>query len=146
MILRDPTEADEAGWRELWAGYLAFYEASIPEAVTAATWRRLIDPEGPIFGRLAEGEDGVLLGLCHCILHEGTWSVASCCYLEDLFVRPEARGTGIGRALIEDALALARAKGWARLYWHTRDSNATARRLYDRFGEADGFVRYRLFL
>jgi hypothetical protein len=35
-----------------------------------------------------------------------------------------------------------RAEGWARLYWMTRADNVQARRLYDRFAQADGFVRY----
>jgi GNAT superfamily N-acetyltransferase len=50
----------------------------------------------------------------------------------------------VGRALIEDLMALARAKGWQRLYWHTDEDNVVARRLYDRFVESDGHVRYRL--
>jgi ribosomal protein S18 acetylase RimI-like enzyme len=52
----------------------------------------------------------------------------------------------VGRALIEDVLELARETPWARVYWRTRADNAAARRLYDRFCEADGFVRYRLLL
>ena len=35
-----------------------------------------------------------------------------------------------------------RAEGWARLYWMTKEDNVQARRLYDRFAQADGFVRY----
>ena len=58
----------------------------------------------------------------------------------------DARGHGIGRALIEDLLALARDRGWSRMYWHTNVSNQTARRLYDGFAKADDFVRYRMIL
>ena len=48
--------------------------------------------------------------------------------------------------MIEDLIALARARGWSRLYWHTQAGNVPARRLYDSFVRADDFVRYRLFL
>ena len=41
---------------------------------------------------------------------------------------------------------MAKARGWARLYWHTRQGNETARRLYDKFAGADDLVRYRLIL
>jgi GNAT superfamily N-acetyltransferase len=68
------------------------------------------------------------------------------CYLEDLFVDPAARGGGVGRALIEDLIALARGQGWQRLYWNTDTSNETARRLYDSFVQDDGHIRYRLVL
>lgn len=68
------------------------------------------------------------------------------CYLEDMFVAPDARGRGIARALIDDLAALARAKGWRRLYWHADQANAPARRLYDSYVQADGHIRYRMVL
>lgn len=142
-MIRAPLPGDAAAWRRLWAGYLAFYGTALPEAVTAATWTRLLDPAAPIFGRVAE-RGGDLAGFALCVLHAGTWSLAPTCYLEDLYVDPHARGGGIGRALIADLVETARAQGWASLYWHTRSDNAAARRLYDTFGRADGFVRYRL--
>lgn len=145
MTIRDPVTADEAGWLRLWAGYLAFYGEALPEAVTAETWRRILDPASAVFARLAE-RDGALVGMTVNVLHEGTWTTAPTCYLEDLFVAPEARGAGIGRALIADLIALGRIRGWSRLYWHTRIDNAAARRLYESFAPADDFCRYRLTL
>jgi len=41
---------------------------------------------------------------------------------------------------------LGRDNGWSRVYWHTRQSNEAARRLYDKFAKADDFVRYRMIL
>ena len=61
-------------------------------------------------------------------------------------VDPQARGHGLGRALIDDLLILARDRGWSPIYWHTRRSNEAARRLYDNYVEADDFVRYRMIL
>lgn len=142
--IRDPNATDEPQWRRLWAGYCDFYEASLADEITSATWRRMLDPASAIHGRLAElGGDGVC-GFSLYVLHEATWTLGPVCYLEDLFVAPEARGAGIGRALIDDLFQLGRAHGWSRLYWHTRNDNATARRLYDAFCPADGFVRYRI--
>jgi GNAT superfamily N-acetyltransferase len=141
-ILRDPTAADERAWRELWLGYNAFYEASIPESVTLRTWQRVLDPNSPIFGRLAV-VNGDLVGLSVSVVHEGTWTLAPLCYLEDLFVQPEFRRRGLGRLLIQDLVDRAKSRGWSRLYWHTRSSNP-ARRLFDEFLLADDFVRYRL--
>jgi GNAT superfamily N-acetyltransferase len=142
IAIRDPRPADEAAWRDLWAAYNAFYETAVPEAVTARTWQRILDPESPIFGRLAVANDDVA-GFSICVLHEGTWVVRTICYLEDLFVAPKFRGQGLGRMLIADLVQRARAKRWSRLYWHTRDDNP-ARRLYDEFTKADRFVRYKL--
>lgn len=145
LLIRDPKPADEAAWRRLWSGYVAFYEAEVSEAVTAATWQRLLTPGSNMFGRIAEWQDTVA-GFTVSVLHPGSWTLTPNCYLEDLFVDPEARGHGLGRALIDDLVRLGRDKGWSRIYWHTRQSNEAARRLYDSFAEADDFVRYRLFL
>lgn len=144
MIVRDPTPADEAAWRQLWAGYLAFYETVLPRAVTDRTWQRILDPASSLFARVAE-DNGEVIGFCVNVLHEGTWTPDPICYLEDLFVTAERRGAGVGRMLIEDLIARARERGWSRLYWHTQSSNP-ARRLYDRFVAADDFVRYRIVL
>ena len=144
-VIRDPRPDDEAAWRQLWSGYVDFYEAEINDAVTAATWQRLFTPGSGMFGRIAEW-DGAVAGFTVSVVHPGSWTLAPLCYLEDLFVEPAARGHGIGRALIQDLIALARERGWSRVYWHTRQGNATARLLYDRFAKADDFVRYRIFL
>ncbi len=142
--IRDPTATDEAAWRGLWSRYNAFYQAHIPEAVTARTWQRILDPASSIFGRLAVIE-GEVVGFSVSVLHDSTWTIGAACYLEDLFVAVAFRGRGCGRLLVQDVADWAKAKGCARLYWHTRANNP-ARRLYDEFVAADDFVRYRLSL
>lgn len=52
-IIRDPAASNEDAWRQLWSDYNAFYETSVPEAVTARTWQRVLDPASAVFGRLA---------------------------------------------------------------------------------------------
>jgi ribosomal protein S18 acetylase RimI-like enzyme len=143
IVIRDPSPSDEAAWRKLWAGYNEFYEKQVEEAVTASTWRRLLLKSNGLFGRLAV-YDGAMAGFTACVLHAGTWTQQPICYLEDLFVDPALRGKGIGEALIDDLIARAKELGWSRLYWHTRENNAVARRLYDKFAMADDFVRYRI--
>jgi GNAT superfamily N-acetyltransferase len=56
---------------------------------------------------------------------------------------PDARGTGIGRALIEAVYARAKAAGSERVYWQTHETNAIAQRLYDRIAVRSGFIVYR---
>jgi GNAT superfamily N-acetyltransferase len=144
MIIRDPSLSDEAAWKRLWAGYTAFYQASIPDAITERTWQRILDPTSAIFARLAE-DDSKVIGFTVSVVHEGTWTANPVCYLEDLFVDPDHRRQGAGRLLITDLVGRARNQRWSRLYWHTRTDNP-ARRLYDEFTQADDFVRYRLTL
>jgi GNAT superfamily N-acetyltransferase len=143
LTIRDATTADEAGWRDLWAQYLAFYRVELAPDVTDATWARLMDPASPMAVRLAE-QDGRLAGFAIHLPHPSTWVKDLDCYLEDLYLDPGFRGQGIGRALIDDLIGLCQKNGWARLYWHTDEGNATARKLYDSYVKSDGHVRYRM--
>lgn len=144
-MIRDAEPGDEGAWRDLWAQYLAFYEVTLTPEVTAATWARLMDPRSPVKMRLAV-VGGEVQGFAIHLHHPSTWVLGEDCYLEDLFLTPAARGQGIGRALIDDLIALARARGWHRLYWHTDEDNTTARKLYDTYVQTDGHVRYRMKL
>ncbi|MGY5778014.1 N-acetyltransferase family protein [Rhizobium sp. LEGMi135b] len=143
VTIRDARPEDEASWRALWDGYLAFYRVTIAPDITDATWRRVFDPASAIFMRVAE-VDGEVKGFTLCVTHEGTWTLAPDCYLEDLFVDESARGRGVGRALLDDLVALCKKNSWARLYWHTEEGNATARKLYDTYVKSDGHIRYRI--
>ena len=143
VLVRAPHADDETRWRQLWAAYLAFYEATVDAEATDFTLRRILDPVNPLFGRIAERE-GVVVGFAVCVLHEGTWSTRPTCYLEDLFVDPAVRGAGVGRGLLDDLLSLSAERGWSSIYWHTRSDNVQARKLYDHYVTADEFVRYRL--
>ncbi len=143
VTIRDAKPEDETRWRALWDGYLAFYGVTVTPDITDATWRRVFDPASAIFMRVAE-VDGEVKGFTLSLTHEGTWVRAPDCYLEDLFVDESARGHGVGRALLDDLVALCKKNGWARLYWHTEEGNVTARKLYDSYVKSDGHIRYRI--
>jgi GNAT superfamily N-acetyltransferase len=145
VTIREALPQDEARWRELWADYLAFYGISIAADITDLTWRRVFDPASAIFMRVAVVDD-VVVGFALCLTHEGTWTRSPDCYLEDLFVAADARSKGVGRALLDDLVALSKAKGWTRLYWHTEETNANARKLYDHYVKSDNHIRYRITL
>lgn len=151
MIIRDAVPSDHAGWLTLWQGFLDFYQQPLPAATTAATWARLMDPASPLTMRLAATDTGTatdtsLLGFAIHRAHPSTWVPGDDGYLEDLFVAPTARGQGVARALLGDLIAIARAKGWHRLTWHTDASNTAACALYDQLATAEQGLRYRLTL
>ncbi|MGB3834270.1 MAG: GNAT family N-acetyltransferase [Mesorhizobium sp.] len=144
ITIRPLEQADHTDWRRLWTAYLEFYEATVPEEVYATTWTRLFTPgefEPRGFIALAQGR---AVGLTHYLYHRSCWSLVNNCYLQDLFTAPEARGSGVGAALIEAVRQEAGRIGVTNVYWMTNEANATARRLYDRVARRTGFIEYDL--
>ena len=146
VVVRAAAPSDQAAWRPRWDGYNRFYgrhgATALAEEVTATTWFRFFEACEPVHALVAESEH-TLLGLAHYLFHRSTTQLAPTCYLQDLFTVPAARGRGVGKALIEGVCAQARLAGCARVYWHTHESNATARALYDTVAERSGFLVYR---
>jgi GNAT superfamily N-acetyltransferase len=65
-------------------------------------------------------------------------------FLDDLFVVPEARGSGVAKRLLEAVAAEAAARGWAKVRWITAEDNAPARALYDQVATRTAWVTYEM--
>jgi GNAT superfamily N-acetyltransferase len=146
LSIRPVTRQDYDQWLPLWEGYNAFYGRSgttaLPPEITRMTWERFFDGYEPVHALVAQS-DGQLLGLAHYLFHRSTTSIEPTCYLQDLFTSEAARGTGIGRALINAVYEQAKLAGSSRVYWQTHETNLTAMQLYDKMAERSGFVVYR---
>ncbi|MCX7289258.1 MAG: GNAT family N-acetyltransferase [Rhodobacterales bacterium] len=140
--IRPLVPEDRDDWQRLWTHYLAFYNTAVPDAVFASTFARLLGPDRQDFNALIATVEGRPVGLVHYLFHRHAWKIENVCYLQDLYVGPEARGTGLGRALIEAVYARADAEGAPAVYWLTQDFNQTARQLYDRVARVTPFIRY----
>jgi GNAT superfamily N-acetyltransferase len=140
--IRLVTAEDHAAWLPLWQAYLRFYNTELPGAVTQSTWQRLLDDREPTHGALAWNGD-TAVGLVHFIYHRSNWSIENSCYLQDLLVTEQSRGTGVGRQLIEFVYATAKTDGCCKVHWLTHETNATAIQLYERIAERPGFIQFR---
>jgi len=98
-----------------------------------------------VFAHVAE-EDGRVVGMAIWFRTFSTWTGRHGIYLEDLYVRDEARGHGVGRALVTALATIARTSGYARLDWSVLDWNASAIRFYESLGAVpmDEWTGYRL--
>jgi GNAT superfamily N-acetyltransferase len=135
---------DKAAWLPLFKGYIEFYKSTVADDVIELTWQRLLSGAAEFhIGLVAVGDDDVPLGLAHVLFHRSTWSASHYCYLEDLFVRPDLRAGGVGRALIEAVYREADARQCTRTYWATQEFNYRARGLYDQMATKSVFLQYR---
>ncbi|MFY0618829.1 GNAT family N-acetyltransferase [Shimia sp.] len=142
-LIRPLVASDHAAWHQLWTAYLEFYETTLPEKVYESTFARLLGDDPQDFSCLVAEHNGTLIGLTHFLFHRHAWKLENVCYLQDLYANPEVRGTGVGRQLIEAVYDAADAKGAPNVYWMTQDSNAHARKLYDRVGKLTPFLKYQ---
>ncbi|HML99498.1 MAG TPA: GNAT family N-acetyltransferase [Tepidiformaceae bacterium] len=147
MPLRAATEADLDTIIELIRA-LAEYERE-PDAVRldrADLGRHLFGPRPYAEVILAETEAGASAGFALFFHNFSTWEGRPGIYLEDLFVRPQYRGEGYGKALLAALARLARERGCARLEWAVLDWNAPAIRFYRALGAVplDEWTTYRL--
>jgi len=113
LKIRPIMQTDEARWLELFKAYIKFYNSKLSDEQYELTWTRL-NSDYNMHGLLAE-KDGQVVGLAHYIFRPDTWEVEDFCYLEDLFVDPTARSTGVGRGLIKAVEQIAIEKGSKRL-------------------------------
>ncbi|MCX2732179.1 GNAT family N-acetyltransferase [Saccharopolyspora sp. NFXS83] len=114
---------------------LAEYEKAPDEChLTEPDLHRALFGESPaLFGHVAE-DDGEIAGFALWFLNFSTWEGRHGIYLEDLFVLPERRGSGLGKALLRTLAQECVARGYARLEWSVLDWNTPAIRFYESVG------------
>jgi GNAT superfamily N-acetyltransferase len=105
----------------------------------------LFAPAPALFGHVAE-VDGEVVGCALWFLNFSTWRGVHGVYLEDLYIRPAHRGSGLGRALLARLAAICADRGYARLEWSVLDWNAPSIEFYRSIGAVamDGWTTYRL--
>ena len=135
--------ADHDEWVPLWRDYVTFYESELSDDATAVAFSRLVERDG-MYAALARDADDRAVGFVHWTTHRSTWNPADYCYLEDLFVAPQARGGGVGQMLIKHVLEWADDAGCGKVYWLTQETNAVARAMYDVVARSTGFVHYEI--
>ena len=107
-------------------------EAPSEQEIRASVERIISSGDGEfLLGAVGREEPA---GVCQLRFRWSVWKSAEDCWLEDLFVREEARRSGLGRALVESALERARERGCKRVELDVNEDNAPALALYEACG------------
>jgi GNAT superfamily N-acetyltransferase len=145
FITRSVTESDQPRWRELFNGYAAFYKSPMDDDIAARVWGWLLDPDHVMEGILVcDEENGRILGLAHVRACPRSLGGCDIGFLDDMFVEPEARGSGAADALFSALDQLATERGWPAIRWITQHFNDRGRAFYDRYtGGPSDFLMYQ---
>src|SRR5260370_29059458 len=144
LTVRSTRTEDAQAWHALWRGYCAALDGAVSDEVTEGVWRRILASNEPVWCLLACRAGIEPVGFANYVLHPHTWSLQPVCYLEDLFVLPEARGDGAGRLLMNALISAGKQHGWHRVYSHTHENNYRARALDDRLTRRTDYIRYHI--
>ena len=142
MKIRPVEPDDRAIWEELFNAYAQFYKTSIPMGGHDRVWNWIFDEGNDFWCDVVIDDGGRPFGFTQYQLMHRSLSGEMVCYLSDLFVQPNVRGSGAGRALIDHVIGFAKGRGLGNVRWLTQDYNYAGRRLYDTYTPKSDFILY----
>jgi len=142
VTIRDVQAGDRAAWDGLYQGYAAFYKVDQTQDMRDRVFGWLMDPAHTSNGLVAQDPSGALIGLTHYRPFVSCLSALTNCFLDDLFVDPSARGSGVAEALIAGVENVAQANGWDKVRWITADDNYRGRGVYDKVATRTPWITY----
>jgi len=139
-------DKDFFSWLGLFEGYSEFYESTLTDAKALRVWSWIIDKNHDLTGAVAVNDEGEFVGLAHYREFPRTLNADMGLFLDDLFVAPDARGAGVGKALMEFVKGYAGEHKLSQVQWLTAADNETAQVLYDEVATRTDWVTYEMDL
>jgi GNAT superfamily N-acetyltransferase len=139
-------DKDFFSWLGLFEGYSEFYESELTDQKALQVWSWIIDKNHDLTGAVALSDEGEFIGLAHYRAYPRTLTADMGLFLDDLFVAQDARGAGVGKALMEFVKTYAGEHHLKGVQWLTAADNETAQKLYDEVGTRTDWVTYEIEL
>ena len=139
--VRDIHEGDRDSWHRLFTEYGMFYKTEFSDSVRDGVWAWLMDAEADVCAVVAV-DAGEVVGFAHYRQLPDTFTAGPEWYLDDLYVRPESRGSGAATALIDAVSERAASDGGGTLRWITAADNSVAQGVYDKIATRTTWVTY----
>jgi len=138
------TESDRSDWQNLYRGYADFYQMPMDQKILDTVWVWIIDDHENFYAIGVKDESGRLVGFMHYRQMPSPLRGAMVGFLDDLYVQPDARGSGAVQALFKELKVIAADRGWPFMRWITASDNHRARALYDKISNTIDFVTYQM--
>lgn len=143
IIIRQFQKDDFKAWEELYEIYAGHYKMPLTNAAKETTWSWLMDPRHPLKGLRAETEKKVQ-GLIHFRAMPSPLRGREIGFIDDIVVRPEQRGKGIGKKLLMAVQAYGAKQNWQVIRWTTKEDNINAQKLYDNVAKKTDRILYEM--
>ena len=138
------TLADRPQWEKLYAQYAEFYKMPMTSEILETVWSWIVDPQHPFYCLIAKSDQGQVLGLMHCREMASPLRGGYVGFLDDLFVLPEFRGSGVVDELFKHLKSFSRNKGWPFVRWMTSEDNYRACGVYDKLAVKTHWLTYQM--
>jgi len=137
-------DKDFFSWLGLFEGYSEFYENTLTDQKALQVWSWIIDKNNGLDGAVAVNDEGDFVGFAHYRPFPRTLNADTGLFLDDLFVVPDARGAGVGKALVDFTKQYASEHKFSQIHLVTAADNSTAQVLYDELGTRTDRVTYEI--
>jgi len=138
------SRSDRMQWEELYYGYAGFYEMPMNTEILDNIWSWIFDNNNQFFALIAKNENGNAIGFAHFREMPSPLRGAVVGFLDDLYVKPEYRGTGCVQALYEKLTIFGKNKNWPFIRWVTAENNYRGRASYDKTAEKTQWLTYQM--
>jgi ribosomal protein S18 acetylase RimI-like enzyme len=136
--------SDRDGWESLYRGYADFYQVPMTPKILDQVWSWIFDNAQPFFALIAKDDNGVAVGMMHYREMASPLRGAMVGFLDDLYVLPDSRGSGVVNALFDSLDRSAKQNGWPFVRWITADNNYRGRSVYDKLADRTPWITYQM--
>ena len=144
MVVESLQIDDKEQWCELYQGYADFYKMPMNEDILDTVWSWIFDEENKFYGIGVRSSQGKLVGFMHFREMPSPLRGTLIGFLDDLYVHPEYRGSGMVQSLFKELKSLAQKNHWPYVRWITASDNQRARAVYDKISGTIDFVTYQM--
>jgi len=135
---------DRVQWEQLYCGYAEFYKVPMNQQILDTVWSWIFDEQNKFYCLTAKNDAGEMLGIMHYREMPSPLRGRLAGFLDDLYVLPACRGTGVVDALFAALATVSREKNWPFVRWITADDNYRGRGVYDKLAERTQWITYQM--
>ena len=144
MKVESLVRTDKEDWSKLYHGYANFYKMPMNEDILDTVWSWIFDKENKFYAIGARSSQGNLVGFMHFREMPSPLRGSLIGFLDDLYVHPDYRGSGVVQSLFKELKSLAQKNYWPYVRWITASDNHRARAVYDKISGTIDFVTYQM--